>query len=97
MRALHTLVRLLCFKTNRRNEGIRCPKQISDFLKLKGWIVFEHRNVGIYKQGTGTYIPLPYGEKGISDLIGFFTSNAPNWPVGEQPLGGSRRANNSNF
>jgi hypothetical protein len=45
-------------------------KQISDYLKLKGWILFKHRNVGIYKKATGKYIPLPYGEKGISDLIG---------------------------
>ena len=45
-------------------------KQITDFLKLKGWIVFKHRNVGIYKQSTRKYIPLAFGEKGISDIIG---------------------------
>jgi hypothetical protein len=45
-------------------------KQASDYLKLKGWIIFKHRNVGIYKHATNRYIPLPFGEKGISDLIG---------------------------
>lgn len=45
-------------------------KQIMDYLRLKGCLVFKHRNVGIYKQATGRYIPLSYGEKGISDIIG---------------------------
>lgn len=45
-------------------------KAISDYLKLKKVIIFKHRNVGIYKKDTGKYIPLSYGERGISDLIG---------------------------
>ena len=45
-------------------------KVIIDYLKLKKFIVFKHRNVGIYKQDTGKYIPLSFGEKGISDIIG---------------------------
>ncbi len=44
-------------------------KSIIDYLKLKKFIVFKHRNVGIYKQDTGKYIPLSFGEKGISDII----------------------------
>jgi hypothetical protein len=44
-------------------------KTITDFLKIKRFIVFKHRNVGIYKKDTGKYIPLAYGEKGISDII----------------------------
>lgn len=45
-------------------------KAISDYLKLKKYIVFKHRNVGIYKKDTGKYIPLSDGEKGIADIIG---------------------------
>ena len=45
-------------------------KAIIDYLKLKKFLVFKHRNVGIFKQATNTYIPLPVGEKGISDVIG---------------------------
>lgn len=45
-------------------------KAITDYLKLKKFIVFKHRNVGIYKKDTNQYIPLAAGEKGISDIIG---------------------------
>lgn len=45
-------------------------KQILDYLHLRGILAFKHRNVGIYKQSTGKYIPLPFGEKGISDILG---------------------------
>ena len=45
-------------------------KVIADYLRLKKFIVINHRNVGIYKKDTGKYIPLPSGEKGISDIIG---------------------------
>lgn len=45
-------------------------KQILDYLHLKGYLAFKHRNVGIFKQNTGKYIPLAYGEKGIADIIG---------------------------
>ena len=44
-------------------------KTIIDYLKIKKYVVFKHRNVGIYKQKTGSYIPLSFGEKGISDII----------------------------
>lgn len=43
-------------------------KAIIDYLKLKKFVVFKHRNVGIKKE-NGSYIPLPSGEKGISDVI----------------------------
>jgi len=45
-------------------------KSILDYLHLKKYLVFKHRNVGIFKQDTGKYIPLAAGEKGISDIIG---------------------------
>jgi len=45
-------------------------KSIIDYLKLKKFLIFKHRNVGIYKQATNSYIPLSFGEKGISDIIG---------------------------
>ena len=45
-------------------------KAILDYLKLKKYLVFKHRNVGIFKQDTGKYIPLTAGEKGISDILG---------------------------
>lgn len=41
-----------------------------DYLKVKKILCFKHRNVGIYKQTTKSYIPLAHGEKGISDIIG---------------------------
>lgn len=44
-------------------------KTIIDYLKLKKYVTFKHRNVGIFKQKTGSYIPLSFGEKGISDVI----------------------------
>jgi hypothetical protein len=44
-------------------------KQILDYLKLKRVVCFKHRNVGIMKP-NGSYIPLAFGEKGISDVIG---------------------------
>jgi penicillin-binding protein-related factor A (putative recombinase) len=45
-------------------------KAILDYLHIKKYLVFKHRNVGIFKQDTGRYIPLAAGEKGISDIIG---------------------------
>ena len=44
-------------------------KTIADYLRIKKFTVINHRNVGIYKKDTGKYIPLPSGEKGISDII----------------------------
>lgn len=41
-----------------------------DYCRLKKCLVFKHRNVGIWVQKTGHYIPLSAGEKGISDIIG---------------------------
>ena len=45
-------------------------KQILDYLHLKGYLAFKHRNVGIYKKSTNRYIPLAFGEKGIADIVG---------------------------
>lgn len=45
-------------------------KAIIDYLKLKKYVVFKHRNVGIYKKDSDRYIPLPKSELGISDIIG---------------------------
>lgn len=44
-------------------------KEILDYLKLRRVLCFKHRNVGI-KKPNGSYIPLAFGEKGISDIIG---------------------------
>ncbi|HEY5177286.1 MAG TPA: VRR-NUC domain-containing protein [Terriglobales bacterium] len=44
-------------------------KHIPDYLKLKRVVCLKHRNVGIMKP-NGSYIPLAFGEKGISDIIG---------------------------
>lgn|SRR3990167_6686505 len=44
-------------------------KTIIDYLRLKKYLVFKHRNVGIFRKDTGHYIPLPSGELGISDII----------------------------
>lgn len=44
-------------------------KSILDYLKLKQVLCFKHRNVGI-KKPDGSFIPLAFGEKGISDIIG---------------------------
>lgn len=43
-------------------------KAIADYLRIKKYIVINHRNVGI-KKPNGSFIPLPAGEKGISDLL----------------------------
>ena len=39
------------------------------FLRLKKFLVFKHRNVGIWKKSTDRYIPLPPSERGIADII----------------------------
>ena len=44
-------------------------KTLLDYLKLKGYVAIKHRNVGIYKRSTDSYIPLPEDERGISDII----------------------------
>jgi len=38
-------------------------------LRLKRFLVFKHRNVGIYKKNSDQYIPLPASERGIADVI----------------------------
>lgn len=43
-------------------------KAIIDYLKIKRFVVFKHQNVGI-KKPNGSYIPLPAGDIGISDII----------------------------
>lgn len=43
-------------------------KTIADYLRLKGYVVVNHRSVGI-KKPNGKYIPLPNGETGVSDLL----------------------------
>lgn len=53
----------------RKEKEQDIQKAITDYLRLKRFIVFKHRNVGIFKQKTGRYIPLSFGEKGISDII----------------------------
>jgi hypothetical protein len=42
---------------------------IMQFLRLKKFLVFKHRNVGIYKKNTDRYNPLPASERGIADII----------------------------
>ena len=55
---------------NMRNPKEReIQKAILTYLKSKGFVVFKHLNVGI-KKPNGSYIPLPAGDKGISDIIG---------------------------
>ena len=55
---------------NMKIKESQIQKAIMDYLKRKKILCFKHRNVGIYKQATKSYIPLAYGEKGISDIIG---------------------------
>ena len=43
-------------------------KTIADYLRLKKFIVINHRSVGI-KKANGSFIPLPAGERGVSDLL----------------------------
>lgn len=57
-------------KPMREQKESEIQKSIVDYLKLKKYVVFKHRNVGIFKQDTKKYIPLPTGELGISDIIG---------------------------
>ncbi len=42
-------------------------KAISDYLEYNGFLVIKINNVGIFNQGTGSYIPPR--QKGVSDLI----------------------------
>src|SRR3990167_3995163 len=50
-------------------------KEIADYLRLKGCVVLYFRNVGI-KKLDGSYIPIPSGELGVSDLIGSMPSKS---------------------
>mgnify|MGYP001602956253 CR=1 FL=1 len=56
------------FKKGETEQHIQ--KAILDYLKVKKFVVFKHRNVGIFKKSTNQYIPLSAGEIGISDIIG---------------------------
>lgn len=51
-------------------------KSILDYLKLKHILCFKHRNVGIFRKDTNAYIPLAFGEKGISDILGCLPANS---------------------
>jgi VRR-NUC domain len=44
-------------------------KATIDLLKYKRFIVFKHRNVGIYIRSKDRYMQLPAGDIGISDII----------------------------
>jgi hypothetical protein len=44
-------------------------KATIDLLKYKRFIVFKHRNVGIYIRSKDRYRQLPAGDIGISDII----------------------------
>jgi hypothetical protein len=56
------------FLINGEESEQKIQKDIMDYLKLKKYVVTKHRNVGI-KKPNGKYIPLPDGEKGVSDII----------------------------
>ena len=42
-------------------------KQILDYLRLRGVFCWKNHSTGIYKQSTGSYIPV--GMKGVSDIL----------------------------
>lgn len=44
-------------------------KTIADYFRLKKCLVVNVRNVGIFNPDTKQYIPLPNGERGVSDLL----------------------------
>jgi hypothetical protein len=60
-------------KAKRINVALQKESDIQrsmiDLLKYKRFVVFKHRNVGIWKRETERYIPLSSGEKGISDIL----------------------------
>mgnify|MGYP001600444766 FL=1 len=45
-------------------------RTILHYLAMKGILAHKHRSVGIFKKATGSYIPLPLQDRGISDIIG---------------------------
>jgi hypothetical protein len=44
-------------------------RAIIDLLKYKRFVVFKHRNVGLYIRAQDRYMQLAPGEKGISDIL----------------------------
>jgi hypothetical protein len=46
-----------------------CISSSSD-KSIKHCLVFKHRNVGVFKKSTGSYIPLPAEDRGTADIIG---------------------------
>ena len=54
----------------RETQESKVQKLIMDYCRLKGCLVFKHRNVGIWVKKSQRYIPLADGEKGIADIIG---------------------------
>lgn len=67
---IHSLKKYTGMKQGIKVKESHIQKGIMDYLKLRGVLCFKHRNVGIFRQDTKKYIPLPFGEKGISDIIG---------------------------
>jgi hypothetical protein len=51
-----------------RESEADIKRAIRDYLELKGYVVVPVRNVGIRKP-DGAFIPLPKGDRGISDII----------------------------
>lgn len=59
----------MSYEKEKKSTEKEIQKSILDYLKLKGYLCFKHLNVGIHKP-DGSYIKLPEGDKGISDIIG---------------------------
>ena len=55
-------------KTSPHIKESQLQRQIMDYLRLKKCVVVKFRAVGI-KKANGSFIPLPAGEKGVSDLL----------------------------
>lgn len=49
-------------------------KQILDYLRYNKFQCWKHRSVGIFRKDTKHFIPVPIGEKGISDIIGIMNN-----------------------
>ena len=74
----------------------KIQKAIIDYLKLKKYVVFKHRNVGIFKQATKQYIPLSFGEKGITDIIAC-DCNGRFWGIEVKRKGGKVSPDQADF
>lgn len=71
-------------------------KSIIDLLRYKKFLVFKHRNVGIYRKDTQKYIPLAFGEKGISDIIAC-SPTGQFWAIEVKKPGGKATAEQLQF